>query len=136
MIVKFLLEMKCCFKTICETIVSISSRHSWIVQCTSNAFLWIRIFPICVYIGCFADKFVDGTPHLGVMLVHIFSSGTEITDASYSQQSQTIKPLYCYNNLIRQQGNCILQRWYHSLFCLCQPPLILFPFSLMLYFLL
>ena len=73
-------------------------------------FFELEFFLFVSIIGCFADKFVDGTRHLGVMLVHIFSSGTEITDASYSQQSQTIKPLYCYNNLIRQQGNCILQR--------------------------
>ena len=70
-------------------------------------FFELEFFLFVSIIGCFADKFVDGKPYLGAMLVHVFSSGAEITDESYSQQSQTIKPLYCYNNLTRQQGNCI-----------------------------
>ena len=44
--------------------------------------------------GCFADEFADGTPHHRAMLVHAVSSALELTDASYSQRSQMIKPLY------------------------------------------
>ena len=119
--VKLLLEVKCGFKT-SKPFVKLLSVLSFVkllsVPDTRGLysvhvvpFFELGFFLIAVSMtGCLADEFVDGKPQFKPCWYMLFLQVLKLADASYSQQSQTIKPLYGYSNLTRQHGNCILQR--------------------------
>lgn len=60
-------------------------------------------------IGSFADEFPYGTPNLGSMLAHDFSSDTEINSCKLQQAVLNNKQSNGYSNLTHQQENLILQ---------------------------